>query len=128
MSGQSGMSGQSSTGTSAAGNSIEGCLGGSAGNFTIIDKAGVTYHLIIPSGADTSKLNSHIGQEVAVAGTVTNAGGSSASSSSPSSSASSTGSTAGGAAGSQPSIQVTKIDKVADTCSTNSTASPNPSH
>lgn len=153
MSGQAGAS--SAAGTT--GNTIEGCLGGSAGKFTIIDKAGVTYHLMIPASADTSKLNQHIGQEVAVTGTVTNnnaagaAAGGAGSASSPSASepssmgsnptgSSAAGSSAAGAAGSSasgtgssatnsgPSIQVSKIDKVADTCSTNSTGSANPSH
>ena len=48
----------------------EGCLGGSAPNFTLTDKAGTTYKLNIPSTADTSKLGQHVGEPVAVAGNV----------------------------------------------------------
>src|SRR5262249_10610778 len=110
----------SSMGSSAAaGNTVEGCLGGSAGKFNIIDKAGMTYDLVLPQGADTSKLGQHVGQEVAVTGTMSNPGAAG----SPSSSASSAGAAgAGASAGGHGSIQVTKIDKVSDTCSTNSGA------
>ena len=51
----------------------EGCLGGSNPNFTLTDKAGTTYKLNIPPTADTSKLGQHVGESVAVAGSV-NAG------------------------------------------------------
>jgi hypothetical protein len=107
--------------SAAGGNSVEGCLGGSAGKFTIIDKAGTTYDLQLPAGADSSKLNSHIGQEIRATGTMSNAkdSGSNASAAS-----STSASGAAGASGSHPSIAVTKIDKIADTCSTNTTASP----
>jgi hypothetical protein len=107
----------SSMGTpAAAGNTIEGCLGGSAGKFNIIDKAGMTYDLVLPQGADTSKLGQHVGQEVAVTGTMSNPGGAGSPSTSPSSA---TSAGAGASAGGHGSIQVTKIDKVSDTCSTN---------
>jgi hypothetical protein len=99
----------------AAGSTVEGCLGGSAGNFTIIDKSGTTYQLQLPEGADTSKLNQHIGEEVRVSGTMANAKQSGDTSAASSSSASG----AAGAAGSQPSIAVTKIDKVGDKCTSN---------
>ena len=48
----------------------EGCLGGSNPNFTITDSAGTTYKLNIPPNADTSKLASHVGESVNVAGNV----------------------------------------------------------
>lgn len=51
----------------------EGCLGGSDPNFTLTDKAGTTYKLNIPPSADTSKLGQHVGESVAVTGSV-NAG------------------------------------------------------
>ncbi|HEU5400285.1 MAG TPA: hypothetical protein VFU86_02945 [Terriglobales bacterium] len=98
----------------AAGSSIEGCLGGSAGNFTVIDKSGTTYQLQLPAGADSSKLNSHIGEEVRVSGTMANAkqpGDTSA--------ASSTSPAGAAGAASQPSISVTKIDKIGDKCTSN---------
>jgi hypothetical protein len=49
----------------------EGCLGGSAPNFTITDKTGTTYKLNIPSGANTAPLSQHIGESVQVEGVVT---------------------------------------------------------
>ena len=52
----------------------EGCLGGSNPNFTITDKAGTTYKLNIPAGADVSPLNSHVGESVQVMGQVNNSG------------------------------------------------------
>jgi hypothetical protein len=100
---------------SAAGSSVEGCLGGSAGNFTVIDKSGTTYQLQLPAGADTSKLNAHLGEEVRVTGTMANAKQPGDTSSASSASASG----AAGASGSQPSIAVTKIDKVGDKCTSN---------
>jgi hypothetical protein len=48
----------------------EGCLGGSAPNFTITNQAGTTYKLNIPPNADTSKLAQHVGESVQVAGNV----------------------------------------------------------
>lgn len=52
----------------------EGCLGGSAPNYTVTDKAGSTYKLNIPPNADTSKLASHVGESVQVAGNVDDTG------------------------------------------------------
>ena len=48
----------------------EGCLGGSAPNFTVTDKAGTTYKLNIPAGANTSALTPHVGESVQVQGDV----------------------------------------------------------
>src|SRR5262249_49066529 len=49
---------------------IEGCLGGTSPNFTITDKAGTTYKLNFPPGANTSALESHIGESVRAIGPV----------------------------------------------------------
>ena len=49
----------------------QGCLGGSAPNFTITDKAGTTYKLNIPPGANVSVLSAHVGESVQVQGDVT---------------------------------------------------------
>ena len=46
----------------------EGCLGGSDPNYTITDNAGTTYKLNIPPNTDTSKLATHVGESVQVAG------------------------------------------------------------
>jgi hypothetical protein len=48
----------------------EGCLGGSAPNFTITDKAGTTYKMNIPAGANTAVLSQHVGESVQVQGNV----------------------------------------------------------
>ena len=48
----------------------EGCLGGSAPNFTITDKTGTTYKLNIPAGANTAPLSQHMGESVQVEGNV----------------------------------------------------------
>ena len=54
----------------AAGNIIEGCLGGSNPNFNITDKGGTKYELVIPQGADASVLSKHVGESVQVQGAV----------------------------------------------------------
>ena len=48
----------------------EGCLGGSAPNYTIKDKTGTAYKLNMPPNTDTSKLASHVGESVQVQGNV----------------------------------------------------------
>jgi hypothetical protein len=52
----------------------EGCLGGSDPNFTLTDRANITYKLNIPPNADTSKLRPHVGESVVVAGDVKDPG------------------------------------------------------
>src|SRR5215471_8443111 len=52
----------------------EGCLGGSAPNFTLKDKTGTAYKLNMPPNADTSKLAPHVGESVQVQGEVKDAG------------------------------------------------------
>ena len=49
---------------------IEGCLGGTAPNFTITDANGKSYKLDIPAGADASVLSKHVGESVQVMGAV----------------------------------------------------------
>ena len=51
--------------SSDSGNSIEGCLNGSAGNWTLTDQSGKTYQL----SGDTSKLSDHVGHQVRIMGT-----------------------------------------------------------
>ena len=62
---------QSQAPTSAV---TEGCLGGSAPNYTITDKTGITYKLNMPPNADASKLTSHVGESVQVMGDVKDTG------------------------------------------------------
>src|SRR5215471_9317393 len=45
--------------------SVQGCLSGSNGSYTLTDKNGTTYELT----GDTSKLSEHVGHEVKITGT-----------------------------------------------------------
>ena len=47
-----------------AGQTIQGCIGGSAGAYTLTDASGKTYQL----GGDTSKLAEHVGHSVQITG------------------------------------------------------------
>ncbi len=105
-------------------NSIEGCLGGSAGKYTLIDKAGTSYKLELPAQADTSTLDKHIGQEVRVTGAVAHAEGSASSSTPNTDTSDKSAGAMSGKSASKASIKVSKMQKVADTCSTNSSAPP----
>jgi hypothetical protein len=91
--------------TNAGGDSVEGCLGGSDGNYTLTDQSGNSYRLT----GDTAKLSEHIGHEVKVSGTK--------------STATATGSsdTMGQTGGSQQAIQVTSVKHVAKTCQNSAT-------
>jgi pectate lyase len=91
--------------------SIEGCLNGSAGNFTLISSTGITYQL---TGA-SDDLAKHVNQQVRVRGTQSAA--TAPSNTSPTSS-SSAPSPSGSSAASQPAFSVSKLSKIADTCST----------
>jgi len=95
---------------SAGETSVEGCLGGSAGNFTVMDQSGTTFQLQLPASADSSSLAQHVGQQVRVTGTV--AGAATPSASSSASTAGATASATG--SNSQSSIKVSKIDKISD--------------
>lgn len=69
----------SSSTQSSSGQVIEGCLGGSAPDFTVTDKAGTVYKLDIPKDADASQLSSHVGESVKVRGSVMSASSSASS-------------------------------------------------
>lgn len=87
--------------TSAGGQTVEGCVGGSAGNYTLTDASGKTYQL----SGDTSKLADHVGHQVRVTGDE-GAGASGAASSG----------AAGGAAGGSNSITVKKVKMISSSC------------
>lgn len=74
---------------------VEGCLSGSSGNFTLTDKNGMSYQLT----GDTAKLSEHVGHEVKITGT----------------SESSTGS-ASSTAGAGHTLEVTSVKHISKTC------------
>ena len=122
-------SSQSSMGSQSEGSAqkIEGCLSQGANGFTLADASGTTYNLT----GDTSKLSSHVGEQVEVKGMPASgsAASSSASPSTPASDnasaqgqASAAGSNAGGASSaasaSGQSFTVHSVKRVSKTCST----------
>ncbi len=110
-------SSQSSSGMSntAKETHIQGCLSDSAGNYTLTDSSGTTWKL----EGDSSDLSKHVGQEVRISGSSSSAGmGSSATGSSASS----------GAGAAEQTLNVTKVKKVANTCSTSGSANPSAKH
>jgi len=84
--------------------SIQGCLSGSDGNFTLTDKNGNTFKL----AGDTAKLTEHVGHEIQVTGSA-----SSASSAGGGTSTDAMGQTTDS---SQQAIQVTSVKHIAKTC------------
>ena len=98
--------------TSDSGSSIEGCLNGSAGNWTLTDQSGKTYQL----AGDTSKLSDHVGHQVRITGTDNSSSASSSGSTGSSASSSATG--AGSSSGSQPTFTVQKVKMISSTCPT----------
>jgi hypothetical protein len=105
--------------TSGSETSIEGCLNGSAGSYTLTSSTGSTYQLT----GSTDELSQHINQQVRLKGTPitvsasasTSPGGASSSSTQSSSPSSSTPSSS---SSSQQSFTVSKVMKISDTCST----------
>jgi len=96
---QSPPTGSSQTGNGSSQASIEGCLQGSDGRFTLTDNSGTTYQL----QGDTSKLSKHVGHEVQITG-----------SPSKSSAGSSTTETSQGSA--QQALTVEKVKHISESC------------
>ena len=67
--GQASSSGQTSSTAAGGETTVEGCLSGSNGNFTLSDKNGTTYSLT----GDTAKLSEHVGHEVKITGSSSSA-------------------------------------------------------
>jgi hypothetical protein len=122
---QSSMGSQSASEHSAS-EKIEGCLSQGANGFTL-DASGTTYNLT----GDTSKLSSHVGEQVEVKGSKDSGSAASSSSASPSTpasdnasaqgQASAAGSSASGASAagaSGQSFMVHSVKRIAKTCST----------
>jgi len=110
------QAGSAESQSSGSETTIRGCLNSSGGSYTLTDASGTTYQL----QGDSSKLSSHVNNEVEIKGTASGASGAGAAgSTSPSagSSASTGASSTGSAAGSQM-FNVTKVKKVSGTCST----------
>jgi hypothetical protein len=97
-------SGQSGAASSHSGNmTVQGCLSGSDGNYTLTDKSGTAYQL----SGDTSKLSAHIGHTISVTGMSMGTGSSGAQSGSMSSPSDS----------SQKTLMVSSFKHVSPTCS-----------
>ena len=80
---------------------VQGCLNGSNGNFTLTDQHGNSYQL----AGDTTKLSEHVGHQVKVTGTAESA-------SSPNAGAAS-GTSANGAS---RTLQVSSVKHISKTC------------
>jgi hypothetical protein len=100
---QYGSQSSSTSGSDMSKTTVEGCLAGSDGNYTLTDNSGTTYQLT----GDTAKLQNHLGHTIQVTGT----------------SASNEGSTTGKQSGSmsapsesQPTFNVTSFKHVSTTC------------
>ena len=91
------------TSTDANSTSIEGCLSGSSGSYTLTDQSGKAWQL----AGDTSKLSDHVGHQIRLTGTDNSAssGGSSAAS-------------AGGASSSGSTFNVKRVKMISSSCST----------
>jgi trimeric autotransporter adhesin len=109
---------QSTQTSSSSSTSIEGCLSGSAGNWTLTDQSGKTWQL----AGDTSKLSDHVGHQVRLMGTDNSSSASGSSSPSSSNPSSSTPGSSAGATGAGSSAQstftVNKVKMISSTCST----------
>jgi hypothetical protein len=96
------QTGSSQTGSSASGQTtVQGCLQGSDGNYTLTDKTGTTYQL----QGDTSKLSAHVGHEVQITGSTTSA---STATTPPAGTATS--------ASQQPTLTVQNVKHISKTC------------
>jgi hypothetical protein len=95
------QAGSGQTGNAAAGQTtVQGCLQGSNGNYTLTDKSGTTYQL----QGDSSKLSAHVGHEVQITGKTSGVGATS----------SAVGSQSGGTQ--QPTLTVQSMKHVSKTC------------
>jgi hypothetical protein len=99
---------QSQDDSNASGNgsatSVQGCLSGTDGNYTLTDKQGTSYQLI----GDSSKLAEHVGHEIRVTGIASSA------SSNDTSGTSATGATSG-ESGTQ-TLRVSSLKHISKTC------------
>jgi hypothetical protein len=99
--------GSAQTSSDQSQTSVQGCLAGSSGNYTLTDKSGTTYQL----AGDTSKLSEHVGHTVEVKGTKS---ASSPTSSGPTSTG--PGSTSKAGSMNQSTLNVSSVNHVSETC------------
>ena len=92
---------------------VQGCLGGSPGNFTLLGSDGTTYQL---QGND-DQLKEHVGHTVAVTGTV-GAGNSSTTSATPNNPS---GASSSATTGEQRTLSVSSMQHISASCSETST-------
>jgi hypothetical protein len=130
---QAGSSTSSQTASSESETTIEGCLAGSSGNFTLTDNAGKTYQL----QGETSKLTDQVGHNVRIKGTqAATASATTPSGDTASASTGNTGSTASAGAANKPAdsessssatasaavqFNVKSVKKLSDTCAASAT-------
>jgi hypothetical protein len=104
-----GTYGQNNSQSSAGKTTLEGCLSGTEGNYTLTANNGMTYEL----QGNNNQLNKHLGQEVKVKGSAAVGA----------SSGMATGQSAASSA-SQQTFQVNKVKKLSKTCTTGNTSNP----
>lgn len=92
----SASSGQTGSTSANGATTVQGCLSGSSGSYTLTAKDGTSYQLT----GDTAKLSEHVGHQVKITGTP--------------SSASATGTA--GANGSAQTLEVSSVKHISKTC------------
>src|SRR5712691_679935 len=95
---------QTSSANAGGETTVQGCLSGSNGSYTLTDKNGTSYQLT----GDDAKLSEHVGHEVKITGT--------SSSASASASGGGTASGAAGGAAASQTLQVSSVKHVSKTC------------
>ena len=94
-------SSQTSSASTSGQTTVQGCLSGTGGNYSLTDQSGTTYQL----AGDTSKLTEHVGHEVEITGATSGA------------SSSATASSTGASASTQPTLTVSSVKHISATCS-----------
>jgi Protein of unknown function (DUF5818) len=96
-------SSQTTTPSSSGQTTIKGCLSRSDGEFALTDTSGTSYKLT----GDTAKLSDHVGHEVQIKGTTTDANAT-------------PGAASAAGAAARPTLDVTSMKHISETCSSKS--------